>query len=65
MPDITITLTQAQVNRVKLALAVSTAAEVSDILKTELKNIVTHREREIGRDASEAAVTQLLANEGW
>lgn len=65
MPDIIITLNQAQVDRVKLALAVSTAAEVAAILKEELKNIVTNVERKIGRDASEADVTQLLIDEGW
>lgn len=65
MPNIIITLNIAQVNRVKTVLDVTTADEVADILKKELKNIVTRRARELERITANSTIDQDLINEGW
>lgn len=65
MPDITITLTPQQVARVRSALGVNTADEVSEILRAYLRDRVMAEELAETRADAVTRAKATIAGEGW
>ncbi len=65
MPDLIISLTVTQIDRLRAALDITTRAELVTIIKQQLRSIVLNAEiqKEHGQGISQAKNT--LRNEGW